>query len=331
MKRAVVIMSSIGLLAVSPLIIATPLFATTGIGGRPANPDANNPRTQSIFIYQLSGGQSKQDQLQVTNGTDEAADIEVYAVDGTATATGDMTCEQQSEQRDGAGGWLSLTKDSLRLDAKQSTPVDFTVAVPQHADVGEHSACLVVQRKAAPQQAQGGIQLQTRQAVRVAIIVPGDIHRDITIKQFAAETSAGKQQYNITLANTGNVSADVRVELKVKDSAGNVVYKNGGQYPTIANKEKVMRFDSQLTPFWGGQYTAELTVSYDKQAGKFGVSDDQSQLVVKQADPVQLSFGPTLGAWAIISGGVAAVVGGMLWLVLRRRKKAGRGGLSMRS
>lgn len=330
MKRAAVIISSIGLLILSPFVIATPLFATTGIGGRPANPDVNNPRTQSIFIHQLSGGQSTRDQLQVTNGTDEAADIEVYAVDGTATATGDMTCEQQSEQRDGAGGWLSLDKGVLHLAAKQSAPVDFTITVPKDADVGEHAACLVVQRKVAAQQTQGGIQLQTRQAVRVAIIVPGNIHREISIKQFTAEHVANKQQYNIVLANAGNVSADVQVELRVKDGSGAVVYKNGGQYPMIANKEKVLRFDSQLAPFWGGQYTAELTISYDKRAGKFGVSEDRSELVIKHADSVRLSFGPTIGAWAIIGGGAAVVVGAIVWAILRRRKKLGRSGLSVR-
>ena len=37
-----------------------------GIGSRPANPDPNNPRTQSIFIYQLNRGASKSDQLTMT-------------------------------------------------------------------------------------------------------------------------------------------------------------------------------------------------------------------------------------------------------------------------
>ena len=89
-----------------------------GIGSRPANPDSNNPRTQSIFIYQLNRGASKSDQLTITNGLTEQANIEVYAVDGTVTATGDMTCKQQveakkrcwqlgkiSEKRGGFGAW----------------------------------------------------------------------------------------------------------------------------------------------------------------------------------------------------------------------------------
>ena len=83
-----------------------------GIGSRPANPDPNNPRTQSIFIYQLNRGARKSDQLTITNGLAEQANIEVYAVDGTVTATGDMTCKQQvwqlgktSEKRGGFGAW----------------------------------------------------------------------------------------------------------------------------------------------------------------------------------------------------------------------------------
>ncbi len=53
------------------------------------------------------------------------------------------------------------------------------VNVQSKADVGEHNACMVVQRKAKQASNAGGIQVQTRQAIRMAITVPGDIHRDI--------------------------------------------------------------------------------------------------------------------------------------------------------
>ena len=56
--------------------------ATGGIGGRPANPDPNNPRTESIFIYTLDKGASKQDQVLVSNGSSETKTVELYTVDG---------------------------------------------------------------------------------------------------------------------------------------------------------------------------------------------------------------------------------------------------------
>ena len=295
-----------------------------GIGSRPANPDPNNPRTQSIFIYQLNRGASKSDQLTITNGLAEQADIEVYAVDGTVTATGDMTCNQQVEEKKDAGNWVKLVKSDVALAPGASTNVDFAVTVPNKADVGEHNACLVIQRKADPAAAKkGGIQLQTRQAVRMAITIPGNIHRDVTIDKFAVDNNS-KQLYNIAIKNSGNVSADVDVKLLVKDMLGNVVYQNGGEYAAIAEQVRQFRYESNLQPFWGGKYRAELSIAYNKKAGEWGVSKNQADLVSKTVEPIELFFWPSTGAWAIIAGVIAAVVI-VIWrivvLVKRSRKR----------
>ena len=179
----------IGAAMIVGLILPVSVSAN-GIGGRPANPDPNNPRTSSIFIYNLSGGASKSDQLYVQNGSDKEETIEVYSVDGTVTTTGDMTCKEKSEDKVGAGKWVSVSKKEVTLGANENTLVDFTVNVPSKADVGEHNACMVVQRKVnqASNNA-GGIQVQTRQAIRMAITVPGDIHRDVTIEKFNIKNS----------------------------------------------------------------------------------------------------------------------------------------------
>lgn len=244
-------------MAVAAGVLLPSSVLAAGIGSRPANPDPNNPRTQSIFIYQLNRGASKSDQLTITNGLAEQADIEVYAVDGTVTATGDMTCKQQVEEKKDAGNWVKLAKSEVALAPGASTNVDFTVTAPDKADVGEHNACLVIQRKADPAATKkGGIQLQTRQAVRMAITIPGNIHRDVTIDKFAVDNN-GKQLYNIAIKNSGNVSADVDVKLVVKDMLGNVVYQNGGEYAAIAEQVRQFRYESNLQPFWGGKRSEE--------------------------------------------------------------------------
>ena len=50
----------------------------------------------------------------------------------------------------------------------------------------------------------------------MAITVPGDIHRDVTIEKFNIKNSNSSQLYEIALKNSGNVSADVDVKLVVK-------------------------------------------------------------------------------------------------------------------
>ena len=87
-------------LVLAGAMVPVPVGAA-GIGSRPAHPDPGNPRTQSIFIYKLAHSETRHDQLRIDNGLGEQAEIEVYAVDGTVTTTGDMTCKQQVEPKTG--------------------------------------------------------------------------------------------------------------------------------------------------------------------------------------------------------------------------------------
>jgi len=263
----------IGATMIAGLILPASVSAN-GIGGRPANPDPNNPRTSSIFIYNLSGGDSKSDQLYVQNGSDKEETIEVYSVDGTVTTT-----------------------------------------------VGEHNACMVVQRKVnqASNNA-GGIQVQTRQAIRMAITVPGDIHRDVTIEKFNVKNSNSSQLYEIALKNSGNVSADVDVKLVVKDPMGNVVYKNGGVNAMIANETRQFNFDSNLAPFWGGKYKVELSISYKKKAGEWGISQDKNELITKTAEPKELFFWPSTTALMMIGGGILLFIILIVIIVIKSKR-----------
>ena len=46
----------------------------------------------------------------------------------------------------------------------------------------------------------------------MAIVVPGDIHRDVAIDKFDIKNTNGSQLYEIALKNVGNVSADVDIK-----------------------------------------------------------------------------------------------------------------------
>lgn len=61
------------LIAVILLTIISPVQAaeTGGIGGKPANPRSDNPRTESIFVYELKPGETTKDAVEIYNNTDE--------------------------------------------------------------------------------------------------------------------------------------------------------------------------------------------------------------------------------------------------------------------
>lgn len=319
MKQASIILTS----AVAALLLAGSVSANGSYGGRPAHPDPANPRSQSIFIYQLHPSEQKKDAMTVTNATDQPVELELFAVDGTTTNDGAFTCKQNAEPKAGAGAWVQLSRQQVSLPARESANIDFTVQVPVHADVGEHSACLAVQEKKPAQDdnASGGaVRITTRQAVRMAITVPGEMHRNVDIEQFAVEQKNGLQQYTVEMKNKGNVSADVDVALRVDDMFGREWYRNGGQYPVVREQTLSQQFRHNQRPFWGGWYTARLSIAYDKRPGVFGTAD-AAQLVRKEAASVTVFFWPTLPAWAIIIGVPLLLVGLIIWRFRRRQRR----------
>lgn len=291
-----------------------------GFGGRPANPDPDNPRSQSIFIYTLEGGETKEDQVLVTNNSSEEATISIYAVDGVVTNTGAYTCRQASEPRVGVGEWLKLSEDTITLDSMERQLVDFTLTMPENADVGEHNGCIVFESADDEGEAVNGgaVRLRTRSAIRVSATIPGELRRNIDIDSFAASVGAGgKQDYALTLQNNGNVSADVDTKVTLTNMFGDIVYENGGGYPVFANQKLDLNFTNDKQPFWGGWFTAKASVSYDKRAGTFG-TDDTSELITKESEEVSLFIAPSPLALIIILVPIGLLLVLIVWLVLRR-------------
>lgn len=170
--KAVLALSIVFVMAVLTPVVA---FAqSSGIGGRPANPNPNNERTKSIFVQQLQPGQSVQDAVEVINGTDQQKTIAVYGVDAVPSSGGAFACAQASDTPTGVGSWMTFSQNSVTLDAHQKATVAFTITVPASASVGEQNGCVVLQEVKAPT-VQGGIGLSFRTAIRVAILVPGEI------------------------------------------------------------------------------------------------------------------------------------------------------------
>ena len=134
--------------------------ASGGIGGRPANPQADNPRTQSIFIFTMDEGKEQRDAVLVSNNSDTEQTIELYAVDGIVTNTGAYTCAQQSEAKQDVGSWVKLEESTVTLAPGESEEVGFSIAAPDGSDVGEHNGCLVFQTQDDDEQASGNVRIE---------------------------------------------------------------------------------------------------------------------------------------------------------------------------
>ncbi|MBI5037585.1 MAG: LysM peptidoglycan-binding domain-containing protein [Candidatus Kerfeldbacteria bacterium] len=116
MKKQIVVMAiavGVGFLLASPISVHAIEYG--GIGGRPANPRADNPRTQDIFVYTLESGSSYDDGIVVINNTQEEKTIYLYSADSTPSSDGGFACKQYLEStkklstdKNGVGSWITF-------------------------------------------------------------------------------------------------------------------------------------------------------------------------------------------------------------------------------
>lgn len=306
------------LMAPSLTVFAQP---SSGIGGRVANPDPTNPRSKSIFIYTLEHGASKQDQLLVVNPTDEEQTILLGSVDGVVTNTGDYTCRQEVEPVTGSGSWVELTTRQVIIPAGGEEKIDFTVTVPEQADVGEHNSCLTIQVEGNEgDEVSSGVRLRMRQAIRMITTIPGELRRDLSIAEFTVNQDSVSQVYTLAVANKGNVSADIDMRVRLTGLFGQEVADVGGEYPVVPGENLVKEFTTELQPMFGGWYEATPSLRYDKRLGAFGTQNEDAEYETITGASVTVFFWPTLTGWLVIAG-VLVLLLGLIWRTTGRVKR----------
>lgn len=237
-----------------------------GVGGRPANPRADNPRTESIFIYELEPGESFKDAVEIFNNTEEERTISVGAVDSIAASDGAFSCAQEGSPKASVGSWITLSRTSVTVEAGDSEKVDFTITAPDDASVGEQSGCITIQdNNQQPTANQGSVVLTFRSAIRVAVTVPGDIVKAINVADITINRSpVNANVYTVrpTLINTGNVSLDTDVNVRLVSLFGVTIQETEGTYPVLPGTTASWNFNFDQ-PFWGGLYKADVIASYN--------------------------------------------------------------------
>jgi len=314
----------VALLSVALIGSSTTLAEGGNIGGRPALPRKDEPRSESIFIHTIKPDQTIPDAVVVSNNSSKTQDVDVYAVDAIPTNTGAFTCKQRAESVTDAGKWIKLDKQTVTLKPDQSRIVDFTITAPSNADVGEHNACIVLEQANDNSQISGNLIIRTRSAIRVALTIPGELHRKVAIDAFkVTQDSNSGQTYDVILKNTGNVSADANVKVDLSNLAGRMsIYSNGGQYPVLAGDKLELSYSNDKLPFFGGWYRATVSVSYNKDAGSWSTHDPKQLATVRMA-PVVVFITPQPGALVIMIV-VLLVVIWLVWFILTEKRRRDR-------
>ncbi|MEI8361165.1 MAG: LysM peptidoglycan-binding domain-containing protein [bacterium] len=233
-----------------------------GIGGRPAYPRPDNQRTESIFIHSIELGETKKEGIKVLNNTGEEKTINLYAVDSVVSSGGAFSCAQLGDAQSDVGNWIKLTKTEVTLKPSTNEVVDFSITAPANADVGEHNGCIILQEKKKSAAQGSGIAINFRTGLRVALMVPGDIKKNLEIVEMKVLKDATKITYSPSVKNTGNVSIDATIKILTTNLFGQVIVEHGGGYPILRGQRSDWNFEL-ANPYWGGWFKSSMFVSYD--------------------------------------------------------------------
>lgn len=289
MKKQTNLLISAFLLLLFTFTNAATAIEFSGTGGKPAFPREENPRTDSIFVHIMKPGETVEEGIRAINNSDVIQTLLVYATDTSPASAGGFACKQLAEPKENVGTWINLKQTEITLEPKTNRVIPFTITVPENYDVGEHDACIAIQTKAAPSKGEeGGMSIGTRSAIRVAITVPGEIIRNIEITDFSAE----KGSVSAIAKNNGNVSIDANIEIILKNMFGQHVITYGGEFPVLRDKPKEWHF-ALPDFFWGGWYSADLTITYDEDPEAQTGVNTEGKLTSLEKDTIWLFIPPS--------------------------------------
>jgi len=168
----------------NPSVLYAIEYGGLGIYPNATEVNATNDFTKAWFIYTLEPGEIKKGKVDVINTSVERVVAKIYPVDAVTTTDGAFAPEPEDKEKTGVGSWVTLAESEVFLKPRETKTIDFTVAVPMHAEVGDHMGAIIIQSKGPPKAVEGsGLSITTRVGARMYITVPGEIVRRLAFNK----------------------------------------------------------------------------------------------------------------------------------------------------
>ena len=285
-----------------------------------------SPTTEELS---LQPGSRVEATVKVSNPTNRV--IEVYPLAMNFTARGEtgepaFYPAQDTEKKFSLADWVQYDQTKIALTPEQVTEWKYKIAVPVDAEPGGHYGVVFFATKPpaeflTPKQKVdiSKIGIASMVGTLVLVVVPGAVVESGSIAEFTAPSLMLKPPVNFTvrLENTGNVHFKPKGIITAKNTWGSG-QSSVSLNPTGGNilPASTRRFEVKWgrNSFWApvGRYTAKVRITYGEK---------------------EKVLTGTLSFWIIpwwfilaIILFIALVVGLVIWLVLRRRKREGQTG-----
>ncbi|WP_405598531.1 DUF916 domain-containing protein [Streptomyces sp. NBC_01410] len=240
------------------------------------------------YVY-LEGvpGTVLEDTLSVTNPGTQPLTVRLRPADAYNTETGAFAV-RGARQSHGAGTWITLASERVRVPPRTRAQIPFSVTVPPGALPGDHPGAIM----AASGRREAGVRIHLR--------VSGPTLAAFTVEQ--VKVSGGAIRY--TLVNRGNAALTPRVTIRADGLFGEVLRRAPRTLPVeLLPAQRVT-----LTEKWPGHPSLD-SVTVHVEATAPGDARAKG------------SASATFVPWATVAGsaaGLLAAAGGTVWFLRRR-------------
>lgn len=223
-----------------------------------------------FFDLQMDPGESRQLEVELSNGGHSEVLARTYAADAYSIINGGFGAELFDEEPSGTTLWVDYGTRELTLPPGEGLVIEFTVSVPADAVPGEYITSVVAENSEPYRDPDAGEGIQfdqvNRTAIAVAIDVPGPRQPSLEIGAIGHKAAAGMSFVTFEIANTGNVHLKPAGEFTLRDAAGEPIATYQPAMDSVyAGTETLLEapLSADLAP---GDYCAELSLA-DEASG----------------------------------------------------------------
>lgn len=173
---------------------------------------------RAFFAATVKPGQRTSMTVELGNFGTAKTRAKTYAADVFTLINGGLGVQLDGAATSGATTWLDYKTDILELETGETVQRTFTVTVPHDAKPAEYATSLVIQT-ADPVKVAGSATVNQvlRQAIAVAITVPGPARPRLDIQKASYELTSTSANLFIAIKNSGNVRLKPQGEVVLTD------------------------------------------------------------------------------------------------------------------
>jgi hypothetical protein len=274
-------------------------------------------------------GETRQVRLELGNYGANRASARSYVADVYSMINGGMGVRLSGEPTSGTTEWLTYPAKALQLDPRQAVPETMTVAVPSTAAPGDYISALVIEGDAGTSQSGDAAFKQVdRQAVAVAIRVPGPLVPGLSLPTAALRTTPGGLSYiDVGVVNSGNIHLHVAGTYALVDATGAQIAGGPVEMDTVYAHTSTLLAVPLTVAMTPGQYAVSLTLSdpkarIDASSGPVPI-DIASPVAAPPVAPPSPSFGlvPLIAGALGIGLALGVVFASAAYIVIRRSRR----------